>query len=119
MPRRTMRVEPKDREKAQRLPARSWVVSVCAHGVTLPDPQPQGAPNPGGGVAAALKQPSADGYVHESLQSTLPRFRKTVHVGDRIRDKHSGRTGTCLYVGPADFARGKEARAYPALPHRI
>lgn len=42
--------------------------------------------------------------------STLPRFRRTVHVGDRIRDKHSGRTGTCLYVGPADFARGKDVR---------
>ena len=48
------------------------------------------------------------GYVKESLSSTLPKFQRSVHVGDRIKDRHSGRTGTCMYVGVADFSRGKE-----------
>ena len=58
-----------------------------------------------GGVDAENKPP---GYVEESLASTLPRFRRAIHVGDRVVDKHSKREGICLYVGPADFARGKE-----------
>jgi len=48
------------------------------------------------------------GYVQESLAATLTAFKKSVHVGDRVRDKHSKREGICLYVGAAEFARGKE-----------
>ena len=47
-------------------------------------------------------------YVKECMNTTLPKFKQSIHVGDRIKDRHSGRLGTCLYVGPADFAKGKE-----------
>ena len=65
---------------------------------------------PGGGrvVAAQENKPPSAGYVQESLAATLPRFQKLVHVGDRVVDKHSKRMGVCLYVGPAEFAKGKE-----------
>ena len=43
----------------------------------------------------------------DSLSATLPRFARSVHVGDRVKDKHSSREGVCLYVGPADFSNGK------------
>ena len=43
----------------------------------------------------------------DSLTATLPRFQKAVHVGDRVRDKHSKREGVCLYIGPANFSKGK------------
>ncbi|KAL3892947.1 MAG: hypothetical protein SGPRY_014625, partial [Prymnesium sp.] len=52
--------------------------------------------------------PPPDPFVRESLNRTLPKYERTVHVGDRVRDRHSGREGLCLYVGPADFARGRE-----------
>jgi SpoVK/Ycf46/Vps4 family AAA+-type ATPase len=48
------------------------------------------------------------GYVQESLSATLPSFKRPVHVGDRVRDRHSKREGICMYVGVAEFARGKE-----------
>ena len=57
------------------------------------------------------KPPAADGggeRVLESLNATLHKFRAAIHVGDRVKDRHSGRLGTCLFVGPADFAKGKE-----------
>lgn len=66
---------------------------------------PPSGGNAGRAVAQENKPPS---YVQESLQATLPSFKKLVHVGDRIVDKHSKREGICLYVGPADFAKGKE-----------
>ena len=47
-------------------------------------------------------------HLQESLQATLPSYKKLVHVGDRVIDKHSKRTGICMYVGPAEFAKGKE-----------
>ena len=59
-------------------------------------------------MPTAAAQNADPSYVRETLASTLPAFKKTVHVGDRVKDRHSGRVGTCLYVGPADFARGKD-----------
>ena len=56
-------------------------------------------------------KPAAGGggdQVLESLSATLPKYRAPIHVGDRVKDRHSGRLGTCLYVGPAEFAKGKE-----------
>ena len=67
------------------------------------DPSPAG-----GGRVANMQENKPPGYVQESLQTTLPRYQKSVHVGDRVIDKHSKREGVCLYVGPADFAKGKE-----------
>ena len=61
--------------------------------------------------APSENKPPAAAYVQESLTATLPRFHKAVHVGDRVIDKHSKREGICLYIGPADFAKGKEVSA--------
>ena len=44
----------------------------------------------------------------DALGATLPKFKQSVHVGDRVRDRHSGREGVCLFVGGADFARGRQ-----------
>ena len=57
--------------------------------------------------AEEVPAPAAN-YIKESLSTTLPRYVRAVHVGDRVRDRHSGREGLCLYVGEAAFARGKE-----------
>ena len=63
----------------------------------------------GVGDKAKANNPSAGNeQVLESLSATLHKFRAAIHVGDRVKDRHSGRLGTCLYVGPADFAKGKE-----------
>jgi hypothetical protein len=59
----------------------------------------------GGGIAQQENKPPS--YVQESLATTLPNFSRPVHVGDRVIDKHSKREGICLYIGPADFAKGK------------
>jgi SpoVK/Ycf46/Vps4 family AAA+-type ATPase len=63
--------------------------------------------NKGGGTPHQQEN-KPPGYVQESLATTLPRFSKPVHVGDRVRDKHSKREGVCMYVGKADFAKGRE-----------
>jgi hypothetical protein len=68
----------------------------------------QGPLDEGGGRPAVQEKPTSADYVKESLQATLPRFQRSVHVGDRVIDKHSKRTGICLYVGPAEFAKGKD-----------
>ena len=65
-------------------------------------------PRGGGGGAAVAAENKPPSYVQESLSATLPRFQRQVHVGDRIVDKHSKRTGICMYVGPAEFAKGKD-----------
>ena len=69
-----------------------------------------GAKPPWVGVGADKAKAGAAGgdQVLESLSATLHKFRAAIHVGDRVKDRHSGRLGTCLYVGPADFAKGKE-----------
>mmetsp|Transcript_9630 Transcript_9630/g.24926 ORF Transcript_9630/g.24926 Transcript_9630/m.24926 type:complete len:819 (-) Transcript_9630:139-2595(-) len=76
-------------------------------GRPLPAPvsrTPLGAPG-GGGVAPV---PAAAGrqFVSEALNKTLPRCQQHIYVGDRVRDRHSGRLGVAMYVGPAEFARG-------------
>ena len=60
------------------------------------------------GKAPAAAPDAGGDYVKECLNMTLPKFKQSIHVGDRIKDRHSGRLGTCLYVGPAEFAKGKE-----------
>ena len=80
-----------------------------AAGGPVKKPPWQGPMDAKGGVQQENKRPGADAnYVQESLATTLPRFVRSVHVGDRIIDKHSKRTGMCMYIGPADFAKGKE-----------
>ena len=68
----------------------------------------QGPMDAGNQKAAAGDKPKTPEMVRESLTATLPRFVQSVHVGDRIRDKHSKREGVCMYVGAANFAKGKE-----------
>jgi SpoVK/Ycf46/Vps4 family AAA+-type ATPase len=69
---------------------------------------PSGGAGAGRGNVANAQENKPPSYVQESLQATLPSFKKAVHVGDRVIDKHSKREGICLYVGPAEFAKGKE-----------
>ena len=97
---------------AARKPRPPWNNEFATDNNAAP-PKPAGPAHPHAGVpegaaAAARLAPTNDGYVQETLSATLPRFQRAVHVGDRIRDRHSGRTGICLYLGPADFARGRE-----------
>ena len=73
------------------------------------NPPPGGNRKPWQGpLDVADKKPETPDYVRESMTATLPRFQATVHVGDRIRDKHSKREGVCMFVGSANFAKGKE-----------
>ncbi|KAJ1616280.1 hypothetical protein T492DRAFT_895811, partial [Pavlovales sp. CCMP2436] len=71
-------------------------------------PPPQRAP-PGlnGGGRAPLPPAGTPAPVaSELLGETIAKCQQHIYVGDRVRDRHSGRMGVAMYIGPADFARG-------------